>query len=553
MNQKFIKKIATIFISNVLILLVGIALLEWAARSNVFAVPQIAQTQDAYEDYLHRLIEGGTKQTYTPHPYRGFVPSIGLDTICGPGFPKETCVGARDTTINSLGFYGPEFKRTKPPKTIRIGITGGSITNLFIQHAGTDLGEALRQFEPFRDAKIEIINLAVPAYKQPQQMFTAQTLVLAGYEFDAIINFSGVNEIYHAGLNLKNDTAFIFPSRSPWATSDALGTREGKRAKYALLLSATSAPTGALADSILVRWYWSARLLKEEQALLNIAAQQDSQEDLEAQRVRYMMWSSFNDACKGQSCNAEFTRIWIQSSLATNNFLHAADIKYFDFEDVNHFTVAPSQLHPEDAKFADGFWTDADLDTWFTVGTTYKVLREQGLRFYNLNDPYVFEGFDKPAIHDRADHLTPAGYQQLAVKVAQYVHDGWTMPDKIARTSDPMFSDVNTVFGRQIVSWRKARCSITGLGTKSAIKGLTAHRPDPGTIQLTWEVDLGVVPLEILMKPAADQSYQSAGAVTSAALSYKIGGISPNIPYEIGFRYCSNDCCTKIATVVSTP
>ena len=246
------RKILAVCVSNLLILSVGLALFEYAARIGLIVAPKLAQTKPAYADYLHRLIEGGTKQTYTPHPYRGYIPSVGLKTTCGPGFPSEMCVGAKNTSINSLGFYGPELRRERPRKTIRIGVTGGSMANLFVQNSGADLGEALNRFDLFRGSNIEIINLAIPAYKQPQQLFTIQTLILAGYKFDAIINIGGVNELYHAKLNMLNDTAFIFPSRNPWATSDALGTREGRRAKSELFVSAMDAPTTVLADSILV-------------------------------------------------------------------------------------------------------------------------------------------------------------------------------------------------------------------------------------------------------------------------------------------------------------
>jgi hypothetical protein len=128
---------------------------------------------------------------YTLHPYQGY----SLDT------PEA----------NKFGFRGPEPIFERRDGTVVVGIFGGSVS-AFLVHSSESMIRLLQASSVFQGRKIEIINFALPGYKQPQQLITLAYFLSLGAQIDIAINLDGYNEAsLPAEENVKANVYPFFP------------------------------------------------------------------------------------------------------------------------------------------------------------------------------------------------------------------------------------------------------------------------------------------------------------------------------------------------------
>jgi hypothetical protein len=114
----------------------------------------------------------------TIHPYLGFVAN-----------PKYN-------SISQYGFLGKtEILFNKQKNEINVGVFGGSVARDLASSENNYLQKALRKLPEFSGKKVQIVNLALAGYKQPQQLFTLTYLLALGAHFDLVINVDGFNEL----------------------------------------------------------------------------------------------------------------------------------------------------------------------------------------------------------------------------------------------------------------------------------------------------------------------------------------------------------------------
>lgn len=92
-----------------------------------------------------------------------------------------------------------------------IAVVGGSVADMFANLTEKEFNQYLHEEFGF-DKNLVLINLATGGYKQPQQLFHIQYALLAGFEFDAILNIDGFNDLALANDNINNQINPIFPS-----------------------------------------------------------------------------------------------------------------------------------------------------------------------------------------------------------------------------------------------------------------------------------------------------------------------------------------------------
>jgi hypothetical protein len=141
----------------------------------------------------------------TIHPYLGWVHN--------PQLSVPETIDGRSATTNVLGFRdnGPAVVKRSPDELI-IGITGGSVAWRFSWEAESWLGERLAQVPELAARRLRIVRLALPGYKQPQQLFSLSYALALGGEFDAIINLDGFNDGVLAVLeNARQGTSIAYP------------------------------------------------------------------------------------------------------------------------------------------------------------------------------------------------------------------------------------------------------------------------------------------------------------------------------------------------------
>jgi hypothetical protein len=131
------------------------------------------------------------------HPYLGFVHNS--NPPCNYSY------------INKSGYYGPDFPATKRDDVFTVMILGGSVASMFGQSTNESIEKKLNRKYKKDGKNIVVLNGAIEAWKQPQQVIT---LLLYGDLIDAVISIEGYNELM---MSLSNN--FKHGLEKPWQES----------------------------------------------------------------------------------------------------------------------------------------------------------------------------------------------------------------------------------------------------------------------------------------------------------------------------------------------
>lgn len=380
------------------------------------------------------------------HPFMGFMPAKRnkkKSSNCGPAFPEFVCFRDAMVQINSLGLYESEFSKLND-SALRIGVTGGSVANLLLQHEKENLKSYL---EKAFNERIEIINLAIPAFKHPQQSIQIQYLLSLGYEFDGIIDLSGLNEIYLSRhYNMRFGISYSYPFSLYWFPS--IISLEGadvdqNNSESALLeselINVASYPSleGSLPKSMLFRFihvslinYFETRiknyitaLVKEEKVSV-IEDKQVKEESLSG----YVFGTQQNQKCKDEKCTSERSLLWVNGVRDMNSVLKMRNIKFLSFLQPNHYMIDAGMINSEDKNvMSDTFgWEKSDTVAWMEMKRHIPLLEQEDLTVIELNEPFVFSDMKTASIVDICCHLTPDGNNVLMKAIANHIAKQWT-------------------------------------------------------------------------------------------------------------------------------
>ncbi|RKZ41639.1 MAG: hypothetical protein DRQ49_04405 [Gammaproteobacteria bacterium] len=150
-----------------------------------------------------RLQTTQSPELYNFHPYLGYVGRPGA-------YPwGEIAEPFNEYGMLSMAKHPYPYKKGK--NEFVIAVVGGSVAEIFANITEKFLEQYLREKFGF-DKKLVLVNLATGGYKQPQQLFHVQYALLAGFEFDAVLNIDGFNDLALANDNINNQINPIFPS-----------------------------------------------------------------------------------------------------------------------------------------------------------------------------------------------------------------------------------------------------------------------------------------------------------------------------------------------------
>jgi hypothetical protein len=417
------------------------------------------QTHDAYTAKIDDILSRSHKrllnrlsfipnhvsdETYQ-HPFAGFIPRPDSKQLCGPAFRPNMCVTNKPRPINRLGLYDDEFSLEPPPGTVRIGITGGSVANLLVQASREKIMEELAKYPVFSGKKLEVLNLAIPGYKQPQQANMLLYIVSLGYKFDAIVNLGGLNEIYLSRRwNIVTNMSFAypygvhwFPSPPPVANqSDSGDSPRVVRAETLLTALVTLAPRNALAHSAFIRWLTLVSIDIAEKKVL-LARQEFEVSGTDALFTpsgrEYLYGSVANKQCHDPLCIAERVHAWEAGAAASAMLLKYKGIRYVEILQPNHYVVDRSVISEDDIHrmTVDDFgWLQIDTDAWQMMRDSLARMQQNGIQTADLSKPYIFKGI-KSTLTDTCCHLTLDGYDRLAARIAEVVAQSWQPPKPI--------------------------------------------------------------------------------------------------------------------------
>ncbi len=186
------------------------------------------------------------------HPYLGWVHN--------PQLARPEKYSGGDIPVNWLGFRDDsESVYHRADDTYIVGIAGGSVAWGFSWEAQHVLREKLSAHPALKGRRIQFVRMALPGYKQPQQLMAYNFLLTQGAEFDAIVNMDGYNEtVLTIRDNAEMNTAITYPRA--WHTR-VVSVSDPRTSAEAARLQSLRGKRQQMARSILASPFrWSSTL-----------------------------------------------------------------------------------------------------------------------------------------------------------------------------------------------------------------------------------------------------------------------------------------------------
>jgi hypothetical protein len=203
-----------LILSYIIITFITIVLLDFLSFALFFHFTNKSFSYSSIaEERLKRIINIKTKiqnnqdskTFHIFHPYLGYVGRPGIYQF-GEKHPWGP--------YNEYGMHsvnGLPYPYNKKGDEFVVAVLGGSVAEIFANITATTLNNYMRTDLGF-DRNIVMIGLACGGYKQPQQLFHLQYALLSGFEFDAVLNIDGFNDLVFVNANLNDNINPIFPS-----------------------------------------------------------------------------------------------------------------------------------------------------------------------------------------------------------------------------------------------------------------------------------------------------------------------------------------------------
>jgi hypothetical protein len=143
---------------------------------------------------------------YVVHPYLGYVLDSRFDHI------RRMEIGGSDSTNFGFDLVEPGLFFPPDPETLVVAVTGGSAALGLATHRADELRTRILEGAPAPVGRVVVLNLALPGFKQPQQLLTVNYLRALGAHFDVVVNVDGFNEIaLGPAINSAQGVAPVFP------------------------------------------------------------------------------------------------------------------------------------------------------------------------------------------------------------------------------------------------------------------------------------------------------------------------------------------------------
>ncbi len=361
------------------------------------------------------------------HPYLGFV----LDAKFHRQLRLQA--GGQDGLDFGFGLTEPGLFHDPDPGRPVIAVTGGSVAFSFARALASDLREEfLAELPGFERAVI--LNLALPGYKQPQQVITLSYLLALGVHFDVVINLDGFNEVT-LGLaeNLRKGVNPFYPRSWFFRVQDydpstrlALGElayRLDLRRRRAELFARAPwrySPTAGLLWTVL------DRRAQRAVSKLELEMQSSSEQTAAAYTVTGPPWR-LEDL---DATYRELVSFWQRTSEQMHHLAAARGIRYYHFLQPNQYLAGSKPMSPEERRVAiqtEGYHYGEH------AAAAYPMLVEHGRQLAELGVPFhdltmLFAAVEEPVYIDRCCHFNALGEKLIAGAVAAVIRPDGQAP-----------------------------------------------------------------------------------------------------------------------------
>lgn len=415
------RKVARILVGTLFACVLLIIVLEVGARLLHSKLFSVAYTKDYVRNALgdisfDTLGLSVYSDEYVPHPYLGYTSD---PLSLGP-------FGKRHTS--RFGFPGADMELQRSDHERIVAITGGSVAlNLYSSSAAL-LARELTALHQFAGYDIRITCLALPGFKQPQQLMTLNYFLAQNAQFDLVINLDGLNDIAQPLMyNRPRGIALIYPGN--WSslagaapsTATLLLLADIRQLQQRRRHSRDALSVSLFRNSAFVFSVWQGldrRLERETYALRerwNALAIERPKTPLEA-GPSFGLEPLDRDEALRQAAG-----LWSTCSLQMAYLCEANGIPYFHFLQPNQYVPDSKVLTEKERKIAvqDGLYKNIVPEGYPLLIQEGRRLSEQGVNFNDMTQ--VFKDASGSIYVDNCCHVNDDGNAIMAIHIAQTI------------------------------------------------------------------------------------------------------------------------------------
>ena len=373
---------------------------------------KITEIQESFEGAKE---SSGLKILYQFHPYVGYTGKTG-------GRPWTM----NPTQFNEYGMLsmpGHTYPYHKKEGDFVVAILGGSVAEIFANTMEESLNQYLRDRYGFK-RRIVLISLATGGYKQPQQLFHLQYALLSGFEFDAVLNIDGFNDLALASYNMDNHINPVFPSGHHIGglsklMSETLDFQTAKQLAAYYELNKREIRLLTLISLFPVRYspffnllgeLWTVRT-ENKIALLKYTMTENAQKTM----PKELRGPSIESGNKYELVSG----IWMEASEMLNAICRAEGIIYVHFLQPNQYFEGSKPLSEKERKIAikpNNLWGTAAKEGYHFLVSKGKELKTRGIPFYDLT--MVFKNTKEDIYTDGCCHFGKEGNEIMGREIA---------------------------------------------------------------------------------------------------------------------------------------
>lgn len=374
-----------------------------------------------FSSVLHESEQG---PSLALHPYLGYAGRPGA-------VHPHVVFGNERPAFNAYGFLSARdraYPSRRREDALVLGVLGGSVAEMFANTQEAVLTHDLRELVPGFDRQVVMINLAAGGYKQPQQLFGLEWALLLGFEFDAVVNLDGFNDLALAADNAGAGVHPLYPSAfhvgllsqlyatrslDP-ATVDAMAEYfDTLRGARGLLARVEGSLLGHSRFASLVAELWARRAEASSSSARYRAAL--AARDALPEALRGPPLEPFS-----RNPRRGAARAWAEASRMVAAVCAARGLPYLHVLQPNQYVPGSKPLSEEEERVAvkpDQPWGRHARVGYRFLRAEGRALRESGVAFYDLTG--IFRDRHETVYADDCCHLNGLGNRILSAHLAR--------------------------------------------------------------------------------------------------------------------------------------
>lgn len=343
------------------------------------------------------------------HPYLGFV-------------HDGRNQGDPSLATSAFGFHGPSPIRKRGSDRYIVGILGGSVALMLGLYGEQGLRTSLERSPTLAGRRIEIVNLALGGYKQPQQLLALQLMLVLGGEFDCILNIDGFNEVALVNENVPLGVPGWFPRSWARLLDSQPSPEQLRRIGHIAVLAEERITRTHTADTLwwspLAQfvWRWRDQDIAGRLSALRQAAERAPAADNPA------ITGPGTDGRTVQQASDDMVLLWQRASRQLHASCKQNGIRYFHFLQPNQYVPDSKPIGPiEQARAVDvdHVWRPFVINGFPKLRTAGAALKADGVAFTDLTR--IFADHPEPLYTDTCCHFNRRGNMILADHIAAAV------------------------------------------------------------------------------------------------------------------------------------